>query len=151
MAIKPRSKGDEGKISQSITRLCEEDSTISYEMNTETKQQVISGLGEQHLDVIVSKLKSKFGVDVDLEEPIVPYRETIRKKVKVNGRHKKQTAAMASLAMFGLNLNPAWATTLYLKSEYSAARCQKASSRRWKKACATALSTARWQATLWWA
>lgn len=91
MAIVPKSKGDEGKISQALQRLIEEDSTLSYTNNAETRQQLITGLGEQHLDVVVSKLKSKFGIDVVLFSPRVAYRETIRKKVKVEGKHKKQT------------------------------------------------------------
>lgn len=91
MSIKVKNKGDEGKIAQSLTRLMEEDPAILYENNVETKQQVVSGLGEQHLDVIVSKLKNKFGIDIALEKPRVAYRETIRKKVKVQGRHKKQS------------------------------------------------------------
>ena len=69
----------------------EEDATLNFEMNPETKQQILSGLGEQHLDVVISKLKSKFGVDLGLEKPRVAYRETIRKKVKVQGKHKKQS------------------------------------------------------------
>lgn len=91
MAIKPVGKGDESKISQGITRLLEEDLTLSFVINNETHEQVLSGLGEQHLDVTVAKLKSKFGVDVTLEPPTVAYRETIRKKVKVQGKHKKQS------------------------------------------------------------
>ncbi|MEG1874731.1 MAG: elongation factor G, partial [Angelakisella sp.] len=91
MAIKIKNKGDEGKISQALTRLMEEDPAITYENNVETKQQLMSGLGEQHLDVITSKLRNKFGIDVGLERPRVAYRETIRKKVKVQGRHKKQS------------------------------------------------------------
>lgn len=91
MAVVVKAKGDEGKVAQGIQRLIEEDPSLGFELNTETKQQVVSGLGEQHLDVMVSKLKSKFGVDVVLEKARVPYRETIRKKVKVQGRHKKQS------------------------------------------------------------
>ncbi|MDR3644988.1 MAG: elongation factor G [Clostridia bacterium] len=91
MAVEPKTKGDEDKISQGLHRLMEEDQTFKFQINSETKQQVISGLGEQHLDVIISKLKSKFGVSVNLTEPKVPYRETIRKKVRVEGKHKKQT------------------------------------------------------------
>ncbi|MEG0017160.1 MAG: GTP-binding protein, partial [Hydrogenoanaerobacterium sp.] len=82
MAITPKVKGDEGKIAAGIQRLMEEDLTVGYENNNETKQQLASGLGEQHLDVLMSKLKAKFGVDVSLEKPRVPYRETIRKKVR---------------------------------------------------------------------
>ena len=91
MAIVPKNKGDEDKVAQGIMRLAEEDPTIRFENNAETKEMVISGMGEQHLDVIVSKLKTKFGVDVTLRSPRVPYRETIRKTVSVQGRHKKQT------------------------------------------------------------
>lgn len=91
MAIKAEAKGDEAKIASALQRLMEEDPTLAYENNAETHQQLISGLGEQHLDVLVSKLKNKFGVSVSLEVPRVPYRETIRKKVKVQGKHKKQS------------------------------------------------------------
>ena len=91
MAVKTVGKGDESKISQSIARLLEEDPTLSFVLNTETKEQVLSGLGEQHLDVTVAKLKNKFGVEVKLEPPTVAYRETTRKKVKVQGKHKKQS------------------------------------------------------------
>ena len=91
IAFKPKTKGDEGKIAQALQRLMEEDHTITYENNVETKQQIVTGLGEQHLDVLVSKMKAKFGVDIVMENPRVPYRETIRKKVKVQGKHKKQS------------------------------------------------------------
>ena len=91
MAIRAEAKGDEAKIASALQRLMEEDPTLAYENNAETHQQLISGLGEQHLDVLVSKLKNKFGVSVSLEVPRVAYRETIRKKVKVQGKHKKQS------------------------------------------------------------
>ena len=91
MAIKAEAKGAEAKIASALQRLMEEDPTLAYENNAETHQQLISGLGEQHLDVLVSKLKNKFGVSVSLEVPRVAYRETIRKKVKVQGKHKKQS------------------------------------------------------------
>lgn len=91
MAIKAEAKGDEAKIASALQRLMEEDPTLAYENNAETHQQLISGLGEQHVDVLVSKLKNKFGVSVSLEVPRVAYRETIRKKVKVQGKHKKQS------------------------------------------------------------
>ena len=91
MAVKTRKKGEEEKVTSGLVRLAEEDQTISYVTNSETREQVLSGLGEQHLDVIVSKLKSKFGVEVDLTVPRVAYRETIRKTVEKQGRHKKQS------------------------------------------------------------
>lgn len=91
MALKPVGKGDESKISQGINRLLEEDPTLHFEINNETHEQVLTGLGEQHLEYTISKLKSKFGVEVVLETPTIAYRETIRKKVKVQGKHKKQS------------------------------------------------------------
>ncbi len=91
MAIVPQAKGDEEKISAGLSKLREEDPTFTVTNNTETKEMIISGTGEMHLDVITSKLKSKFGVAVNLSVPKVAYRETIKKPVKVQGRHKKQS------------------------------------------------------------
>ncbi|MFA6947569.1 MAG: elongation factor G [Eubacteriales bacterium] len=91
MAIVPKAKGDEDKISVGLTRLLEEDYTIKYENNAETKQQLISGLGDIHLDVIVSRLKSRYGTSVELTQPKIAYRETIKKKLQVEGKHKKQS------------------------------------------------------------
>lgn len=91
LAVEPKAKGDEEKISSGLTRLQDEDPTFKVSINTETHQTLISGVGEQHLDVIVSKLKAKFGVSVNLVDPKVPYRETVKKKVKVEGKHKKQS------------------------------------------------------------
>lgn len=91
MAVKVAKKGDEGKVSGALSRLIEEDPAITFEVDPETRQQVIAGLGTQHLEVAVAKLKNKFGVEITLEAPRVPYRESIRKKVKAQGRHKKQT------------------------------------------------------------
>ena len=106
MAIAPKTKGEEDKVAQGIFRLVEEDPTIKFATNAETHQMVISGLGEQHLDVIVSKLKSKFGVDVTLQKPRVPYRETIRKKVQVQGRHKKQTGGHGQFGDVWIEFEP---------------------------------------------
>lgn len=91
MAVEPKAKGDEEKINSGLHKLQDEDPTFKLSSNTETHQTLISGVGEQHLDVIVSKLKAKFGVSVQLVDPKVPYRETIKKKVKVEGKHKKQS------------------------------------------------------------
>ncbi|MBO5955680.1 MAG: elongation factor G [Clostridia bacterium] len=91
MAVVPKAKGDEDKISQGLTKLMDEDKTFSVENNTETRQMVIKGMGDQHIDILINKLKNKFGVDVTLTEPKVAYREAIRKAVKVEGKHKKQS------------------------------------------------------------
>ena len=91
MAIVPRAKGEEDKIMAGLHKLSDEDPVFRVTMNAETRQMVISGLGEQEISVLRSKLKSKFNVDSTLEAPRVPYREAIRKKVKVQGKHKKQS------------------------------------------------------------
>ncbi len=90
-AIVPKAKGDEDKISSGISKLLEEDRTIKFENNAETKQLLIYGLGEQHLDVILAKLKNRFGTEVNLTTPIIAYRETIKKNVDAEGKHKKQS------------------------------------------------------------
>lgn len=91
MAIAPKNKGDEEKIAQAMAKMIEENPSIRFFNNHETRQQIVCGLGEQHLDVILSKLKNKFGVEAVLTPPKVAYRETIRKKCKVQGKHKKQS------------------------------------------------------------
>jgi elongation factor G len=106
LAIMAHAKGDEEKITQGLHRLMEEDPTFILENNIETHQQIVSGLGEMHLDVIVSKLKAKFGVAVDLEPPKVAYRETIRKKVKVEGKHKKQTGGHGQFGHVWIEFEP---------------------------------------------
>ncbi len=91
MAVEPKAKGDEEKIISGLTRLMEEDPTFTVTNNSETKQTLINGQGEQHIDVIVSKLLAKYGTNVVLTEPIVPYRETILGTATVEGKHKKQS------------------------------------------------------------
>ncbi len=106
MAIVPAKKGEEDKVAQGMLRLSEEDPTLGFSTNAETHEMVLSGLGEQHLDVAVSKLKAKFGVDVSLKKPKVPYRETIRKTVQVQGRHKKQTGGHGQFGDVWIEFSP---------------------------------------------
>ena len=106
MAIVPAKKGEEDKVAQGMMRLSEEDPTLQFSTNNETHEMILSGLGEQHLDVAVSKLKSKFGVDVTLKKPKVPYRETIRKTVQVQGRHKKQTGGHGQFGDVWIEFSP---------------------------------------------
>jgi elongation factor G len=106
MAIVPAKKGEEDKIAQGMLRLSEEDPTLQFSTNNETHEMIISGLGEQHLDVAISKLKAKFGVDVTLKKPKVPYRETIRKTVQVQGRHKKQTGGHGQFGDVWIEFSP---------------------------------------------
>ncbi|MBR5515315.1 MAG: elongation factor G [Clostridia bacterium] len=91
MAVKPQGKGDEDKISSGITKMLEEDMTLKFVNNAETKELVLSGLGDMHLDVVTSKLKARYNVSVVLTAPKIAYRETIKKKVQVEGKHKKQS------------------------------------------------------------
>ena len=106
MAVTVAKKGDEGKISSALARLMEEDPTLSYENNAETHQQVIGGLGEQHLDVVKAKLKNKFGVEIGLEAPRIAYRESIRKACQKQGRHKKQTGGHGQFGDVIINFEP---------------------------------------------
>ena len=112
MAVVAKNKADEGKVAQSMQRLMEEDPTIRFEQNKETRQQVLTGLGDQHLDVIVSKLANKFGVEISLEKAKVPYRETIQKKVKVQGRHKKQSGGHGQFGDVWIEFEPCDSETL---------------------------------------
>jgi elongation factor G len=89
-SVAPAGKGDEGKISQAIAKMLEEDATLRYENNAQTKQQLVYGLGEMHLAVLAAKLKSLFGVEVKYDSIKIPYRETITKPVDAEGKHKKQ-------------------------------------------------------------
>ena len=109
MAMYPKKKGEEDKVAQGLSRLVEEDPTIKYISDPETKELVVSGMGEQHLDVIVSKLKAKFNVDVELRQPKVAYRETIRGKSDVQGRHKKQSGGSGQFGDVWIRFEP-WDT-----------------------------------------
>jgi len=106
VAVYPKAKGDEEKITSAFNRLMEEDRTIMVQMNNETKEQILSALGEQHIDVIVSRLKTKFGADVELKQPKIAYRETIKKSVKVQGRHKKQSGGHGQFGDVWIRFEP---------------------------------------------
>ncbi len=90
-AVVPKTKGDEEKIIGSLAKLIEEDPALRLERNAETKEILLSGMGQIHIESAIEKMKRKFNVNVTLNLPKVPYRETIKKKVRVQGRHKKQT------------------------------------------------------------
>ncbi|MGB4588438.1 MAG: elongation factor G [Clostridiaceae bacterium] len=91
MAVVPKAKGDEDKISSGLQRLVEEDPTFTVTRDKETAEILISGQGDTHLEILSQRLKSKFGVEVELKTPRIPYRETIKKKADVQGKHKKQS------------------------------------------------------------
>ena len=105
-AISPRSKGDEDKLTSSLAKLTEEDPTFHVERNAETKEFVASGMGEQHLQVMFSKLESRFGVAVETKLPRVAYRETVRKSARAQGRYKKQTGGRGQFGDVWLEIEP---------------------------------------------
>ncbi len=90
-AIKPKGKGDEEKISTGLKRLMEEDTTLKLSRDEQTKEMILSGMGQVHLDIVIEKLQRKFGAEVILETPKIPYRETITGDAKVQSKYKKQT------------------------------------------------------------
>ncbi len=106
MAIAPKVKGQDDKVGAGLNRLNEEDPSFSITMNPETKQMVLSGAGDQHLDVLVSKLKSRFGVEAVLSPTKVAYRERIKKKVEAHGRHKKQTGGSGQFGDVWIRFEP---------------------------------------------
>jgi elongation factor G len=106
MAIKAKAKGDEEKIATGLARLREEDPTFKVVVDPEIKQTIISGQGELHLEVTIDRLKRKYGVEVELDKPRIPYRETIRKKVEVQGKYKKQTGGRGQFGDCYLRLEP---------------------------------------------
>ena len=106
VAITPKSKGDEDKLGSAISKLLEEDKSMRVEKNLETKQNLVTGMGEMHLDIIMERLKRRYSVDVTTDSPRVPYRETIRTEVKVEGKHKKQTGGHGQFGHVWVRLEP---------------------------------------------
>ncbi|MGQ9754830.1 MAG: elongation factor G [Desulfotomaculales bacterium] len=106
VAIAPQSKGDEDKLSNAISRLLEEEPTVRVTKNTETKETILTAMGEMQLDIIQERLKKKYGVDVVMKPPKTPYRETIRTAVKVEGKYKKQTGGRGQYGHVWLRLEP---------------------------------------------
>jgi elongation factor G len=105
-AIEPKSRGDEDKISTSMHRLEEEDPSISYSRDPQTKELLLSGQGQLHIEVTVAKLKRRFGVDVNLKPPRIPYRETIKASTEAHGRHKKQTGGHGQFGDCKIKVEP---------------------------------------------
>ncbi len=117
MAVIPVNKGDEEKIAQGMIRLTEEDPSMHFGTNTETNQMIVSGQGEQHIDVIISKLKNKFGVEAKVEKPRIAYRETIRGKVEIQGRYKKQSGGHGQFGDVWIRFQPSEAEGLEFTEE----------------------------------
>ena len=106
MAIEPKSKADEDKMGNALHRLAEEDPTFTVRRDAELKQTVISGMGESHLEIMADRLRRKFGVDVALTPPRVPYRETVKGKAQGQGRHVKQSGGRGQYGVCFLEVEP---------------------------------------------
>ncbi len=106
LALVPKTKNDDDKLGAALNRLIEEDPSLRVERGLETKQILLKGMGELHLDINIEKLKRKFGVQVDTVPPKVPFRETIRKEIKVEGKHKKQSGGHGQFGHVWLTLGP---------------------------------------------
>ncbi len=106
MAIVVKKKGEEDKVAAGLRRIMGEDPTVVFSTNEETREMILSGLGEQHLDIVLAKLKAKFGVEIDLKIPRVAYRETIRKSCQVQGRHKKQSGGSGQFGDVWIRFEP---------------------------------------------
>jgi elongation factor G len=106
-AVEPKAKGDEDKMSTAFTRLREEDPTIQIRYDPQTRETVVSGMGRAHVEIVAERLKRKFGVDVTLKTPRVPYKETIKARVReVQGRHKKQTGGRGQFGDCWIHMEP---------------------------------------------
>jgi elongation factor G len=105
-AITPKTRGDEEKVSNGLKRLGEEDPAMELRFDPQTKEMLISGTSQVHVEVILDKLKRRFGVEVELHPPQVPYRETVRKKASAQGRHKKQTGGRGQFGDCWIEVTP---------------------------------------------
>ncbi len=105
-AVEPKSKGDEEKVFTALRRLQEEDPTIDLHRDEQTGEQIVAGLSQVHVEVIVERLKARFGAEVNLNPPHVPYQETIRKSAKAHGRHKKQTGGRGQFGDCHIEIEP---------------------------------------------
>src|SRR4051812_5635391 len=105
-AMAPKAKGDEEKVFPALRRLQEEDPTIDLHRDPQTGEQIVAGLSQVHVEVIVDRLRSRFGAEVELKPPRVPYRETIRKPAKAHGRHKKQTGGRGQFGDCHIQIEP---------------------------------------------
>ncbi|MBR6935234.1 MAG: elongation factor G [Clostridia bacterium] len=105
-AITPKTRGDEDKLNSSLSRLAEEDPTFHFGQSPDTGESTVSGMGEMHIDIIMSKLKTRYGVGVDISDPKIAYRETIRSKVTAEGLHKKQSGGAGQYGKVVIEFEP---------------------------------------------
>ncbi len=105
-AVEPKTKGDDEKISTALSRLCEEDPTLHISRDPQTKEFIISGMGQIHIEVTVDRIKRKFGADINIKTPKVPYKETIKGKTKIQGKYKRQSGGRGQYGDVWLEIEP---------------------------------------------
>lgn len=106
VAVAPKTQADSAKVSPTLTRLCEEDHTLSWHMEPSTNQTILQGMGDQHIDVVIRRAETKFQTNLTIEEPRIPYREAITKKGQAMYRHKKQTGGAGQFGEVHLRIEP---------------------------------------------
>lgn len=106
LAVTPKTRADLDKLSGAVRKILDEDMTLQFEKNAETHDNVLSGMGDVHLDIVLSRIKERYGVDLDVATPAVPYRETIRKPAKAQGKHKKQTGGHGQYGDVHIEFSP---------------------------------------------
>lgn len=143
-SIEPKTKGDEDKVFTALRRLQEEDPTIDLHRDQQTGEQIVAGLSAIHVEIVIARLRERFGAEVTLKPPRVPYQETIRAGAKAHGRHKKQSGGRGQFGDCRIEIEPLPAGRASSSSTRSeAARSPAASSRRSRRACWRRWSTAR--------
>ena len=138
MRYAAKTKGDEDKISSALARLMEEDLTLRVKNDVENRQSLLYGIGDQQLEVVVSKLQARYKVEVELSKPKVAFRETIRKKVEAPGRYKKQSGGHGQFGDVWMEFEETLRLRMSSRSRYSAEPCRGTTSRPLKRACRNA-------------
>ena len=135
MAYRAVNKGDEDKMAQALTKLCIEDLTLKTVSDEENRQSLIYGIGEQQLQIVASKLEDRYKVKVELTKPRIAFRETIRKKAQVQGKHKKQSGGHGQYGDVVMEFEPSGdlSKPYILKKRYLVELYLRISSQRWKK------------------
>jgi elongation factor G len=138
-AIQPKSRGDEDKISTALHRMAEEDPTLHHHFDPETKQLLVSGMGQMHVEMVVERMKRKYNVDVLVLPPRIPYKETVKGRAEVQGKYKKQTGGRGQYGDTWLRIEPLTRGGGFeFVDDIFGAPSRATSSRRWRRGCGSA-------------
>ena len=147
-AIEAKAKGDEEKMGQALRRLQEEDPTIDFHRDEQTGEQILAGITQIHVEVIVERMKERFGAEVELHQPHVPYREAIKGSAKAHARYKKQTGGRGQFADCHIEIEPlAHGEGFEFVNAIKGGVIPAGSSRPWRRACARRCEPAWWPAS----